>query len=108
MTDKPKDTKIRAIHKGIQLPTEEPVTKVANPNLVAAIEALLEEVKNCVVTEVCWVAVGDNSDTMRGIAGVCKHPFLMSSQLTVLDMLYKEEVVYPILLNADHYEDIDE
>ena len=45
---------------------------------------------------------------MRGIAGVCKQPFLMSSQLGVLDMLYKEEVIYPILLNADHYEDMEE
>lgn len=56
----------------------------------------------------CYVGVGDNSDTMRGIAGVCKQPFLMSSQLGVLDMLYKEEVIYPILLNADHYEDMEE
>jgi len=107
MVDK-KDTKIRAIHKGIQLPTEDPVAKVANPNLVAAIEALLSEVKSCGVTEVCWVAVGDNSDTTRGIAGVCKHPFLMSSQIGVLDMLYKEEVIYPILLSTDHYEDLED
>jgi hypothetical protein len=106
MTDK-KDTKIRAIHKGIQIPTDEPVTKVANPNLVAAIESLLENVKSCTVTEVCYVAVGDNSDTMRAIAGVSKQPFLMYSQLEVLNMLYKEEVVYPILLNPEYYEDLD-
>lgn len=107
MTNK-KDTKIRAIHKGIQLPTETEEVKVANPNLIAAVEALLEEVKNCRITEVCYVGVGDNSDTMRGIAGVCKHPFLMSKQLEVLNMLYNEEVVYPILLSPDHYEDFDE
>ena len=106
MTDK-KDTKIRAIHKGMQLPTED-VVKVANPNLVAVVEGLLEEVKNCRITEVCYVGVGDNSDTMRGIAGVCKHPFLMSSQLGTLDMLYKEEVIYPILLSPDHYESMED
>lgn len=106
MTDK-KDTKIRAIHKGIHLPTEDEV-KVANPHLVAAVESLLNDVKSCVVTEVCWVAVGDNQDTTRAIAGVCKHPFLMSAQLGTLDMLYKEEVIYPILLNAGHYEDVGE
>ena len=107
MVDK-KDPKIRAIHKGITIPTDEEEVKVANPNLVAAVEALLEEVKACRITEVCYVGVGDNSDTMRGIAGVCKQPFLMSSQLGVLDMLYKEEVIYPILLNADHYEDLED
>lgn len=107
MVDK-KDTKIRAIHKGITIPTDTEEVKVANPNLVAVVEALLEEVKSCRITEVCYVGVGDNSDTMRGIAGVCKQPFLMSSQLGVLDMLYKEEVIYPILLNADHYEDMEE
>ena len=107
MTEK-KDTKIRAIHKGITIPTDIEDVKVANPNLVAAVEALLEEVKACRVTEVCYVGVGDNSDTMRAIAGVCKNPFIMSSQLGVLDMLYKEEVIYPILLNADHYEDLED
>jgi hypothetical protein len=107
MVDK-KDTKIRAIHKGITIPTEEEEVRVANPDLVAVVEGLLEEVKSCRITEVCYVGVGDNSDTMRGIAGVCKHPFLMSSQLGVLDMLYKEEVIYPILLNADHYEDLED
>ena len=107
MTEK-KDPKIRAIHKGITIPTDTEEVKVANPNLVAVVEALLEEVKSCRITEVCYVGVGDNSDTMRGIAGVSKHPFLMSSQLGVLDMLYKEEVIYPILLNADHYEDLED
>ena len=107
MTDK-KDTKIRAIHKGITIPTNTEEVKVANPNLVAVVEALLEEVKSCRITEVCYVGVGDNSDTMRGIAGVCKHPFLMAAQLDVLQMLYKEEVIYPILLNADHYEDTED
>ena len=107
MTEK-KDTKIRAIHKGIQLPTAEEEVKVADPRLIAAVEALLEGVKSCNVTEVCYVGVGDNSDTMRAIAGVCKNPFIMSSQLGVLDMLYKEEVIYPILLNADHYEDLED
>ena len=107
MVDK-KDTKIRAIHKGIQLPTAEDEVKVPNPNLVSAVEALLDHVKNCVVTEVCYVGVGDNSDTVRAIAGVSRLPFLMSSQLDVLNMLYKEEVIYPILLNADHYEDVED
>jgi hypothetical protein len=102
------DKRVRAIHKGIQLPIAEDEVKVPNPNLVAAVEALLEHVKNCTVTEVCYVGVGDNSDTMRAIAGVCKMPFLMSSQLEVLNMLYKEEVIYPILLNADHYEDAED
>lgn len=107
MTEK-KDTKIRAIHKGITLPTEPDEVKVANPNLVAAVESLLENVKECRITEVCFVGVGDSMDTMRSIAGICKHPFLMSNQLEVLNMLYKEEVIYPILLNADHYEDTDD
>ena len=102
MTEK-KDTKIRAIHKGITIPTEDEV-KVANPHLVAAVKTLLEHVENCTVTEVCYVAVGDNQDTTRAIAGVCKHPFLMSAQLGTLDMLYKEEVIYPILLNPEHYD----
>ena len=99
------DKKVRAIHKGIQLPTAEDEVKVPNPNLVSAVEVLLDYVKNCTVTEVCYVGVGDNSDTVRAIAGVSRLPFLMSSQLEVLHMLYKEEVIYPILLNADHYED---
>jgi hypothetical protein len=103
-----KDTKIRAIHKGIIIPTDEEEVKVANPNLVAVVEALLEEVKACRVTEVCYVGVGDNSDTMRGIAGVSKQPFIMASQLDVLQTLYKEEVIYPILLSVEHYEEIDE
>lgn len=107
MTEK-KDPKIRAIHKGIQLPTDEQEVKVPNPSLVSAVEALLEHVKSCTVTEVCYVGVGDNSDTVRAIAGVSRLPFLMSSQLGVLDMLYKEEVIYPILLNADHYEDVED
>lgn len=107
MTDR-KDPKIRAIHKGIRLPTEEVEVKVANPNLVAVVEGLLEGVKSCRITEVCYVGVGDNGDTMRGIAGVCKYPFIMSSQLTVLDMLYKEEVIYPILLGPDHYESMED
>lgn len=107
MVDK-KDPKIRAIHKGIQLPTDEQEVKVPNPSLVSAVEALLEHVKNCTVTEVCYVGVGDNSDTVRAIAGVSRLPFLMSSQLEVLNMLYKEEVIYPILLNSDHYEDMDD
>lgn len=51
MTEK-KDTKIRVIHKGITIPTDEAEVKVANPNLVAAVEALLEEVKSCRITEV--------------------------------------------------------
>lgn len=106
MTEK-KDAKIRAIHKGIQLPTEDEV-KVPNPHLISVVEALLDEVKSCRITEVCYVGVGDSSDTMRGIAGVCTNPFIMSAQLGVLDMLYKEEVIYPFLLNADHYEEMED
>ena len=99
------DKKVRAIHKGIQLPAAEDEVKVINPNLVAAIESLLEHVKSGRITEVCYTGVGNNMDSVRGMAGSSKYPFLLSSQLEVLDMLYKEEVIYPILLNADHYED---
>lgn len=105
MTDK-KDTKIRAIHKGIQLPTEEEVE--VDAHLVSVIESLLEHVKSGRVTEVCYAGVGNRMDSVRGMAGVSKYPFLLSSQLEVLSMLYKEEVIYPILLSPDHYEDLDE
>jgi hypothetical protein len=100
-----KDTKIYAIHKGIAIPTED---LIVDPTLVAVVEDLLGHIKTGRITEVCYAGVGDEMDSVRGMAGKSKNPFLLSSQLGVLDMLYKEEVIYPILLNADHYEDVDE
>ena len=105
MTDK-KDTKIRGIHKGIQLPTDEELP--VDPHLISAIEALLDNVKKGIITEVCYVGVGDKMDSVRGMAGSSKHPFILSKQLEVLNMIYNEEIVYPILLSRDYYEDIDE
>ena len=55
MVDK-KDTKIRAIHKGIQLPTEE---VEVDAHLVSVIESLLEHVKSGRITEVCYTGVGN-------------------------------------------------
>ena len=104
MVDK-KDTKIRAIHKGIQLPTEEVEIDL---HLVSVIESLLEHVKSGRITEVCYTGVGNKMDSVRGMAGVSKYPFLLSKQLETLNMLYNEEVIYPILLSPDHYEDTED
>ena len=100
-----KDSKVYAIHKGVAIPTED---VVVDPNLIDSVESLLGHIKTGRITEVCYVGVGDEMDSVRGMAGRSKNPFLLSNQLGVLDMLYKEEVIYPILLNADHYEDMEE
>lgn len=105
MTEK-KDTKIHAIHRGIQLPTEEEVK--IDLNLITAIESLLECVKSGRITEVCYVGVGDKMDSVRGMVGVSKQPFLLSKQIETLNMIYNEEVIYPILLSPDYYEAAEE
>lgn len=107
MTEK-KDTKIRAIHKGITIPTDEEEVKVADPTVVKAVEHLLDLVKACVITEVVFVGVGDDTTSIRSIVGCSKHPFILSKQIDVANMLYNEDVIYPILLGEEHYEDLDE
>ena len=107
MVDK-KDTKIRAIHKGITIPTDEEEVKVADPIVVKAVEHLLDLVKTCVITEVVFVGVGDDTTTIRSIVGRSKHPFILSKQLEVANMLYNEDAIYPILLGEEHYEDLED
>lgn len=109
MTDKKDDGKVKAIRQGIVIKTEEDVeVKVADPNVVKAVEHLLDLVKTCVITEVVFVGVGDDTTSIRSIVGRSKHPFILSKQIEVANMLYNEDAIYPILLGEEHYESLDE
>lgn len=77
--------------------------KKANERALASVDLLREEVLKGNVTEVIYIAVGDDGYTLRALVGDSTQPFLLSKQLDVAKLLYNEERIFPLLLSEEYY-----